>query len=118
MAIKALNPFEPDWYKPAVENGAEHPTRFKLKGLNGTQMNYISPELTVEPLTGKVTGISGKGIELALGFGLVDWENFDNDKGPVRFNRANFANIPSDLQAELVVEILRRSQPDEAARKN
>lgn len=117
MAIKALNPFEASWWTPPSQKDDPNPTRFKLKGLDGTQNGYVAPELQIDE-HGRVRGISGKGIELALTYGLIDWENFENDKGPVKFNRANFGLIPYDLRVDIALEVLVRSAPDEDARKN
>lgn len=117
MAIKALNPFAPSWYTPKEEEGSDNPTRFKIRGLDGEQMSYVGAELVFDA-SGNIRNISGKGIELALGYGLVDWENFENDDGPVKFNRANFRLIPYHLRLELAVQIVARSVPNEEERKN
>jgi hypothetical protein len=113
---KALNPFEPVWYTPKAEEGEETPVRFHLRGLDGERMGYIAPELLVNE-QGIVTHVSGKGIEIALQHGLIGWEHFANDAGPVRFSRANFRLIPYDVRAELAVEIVLLSAPDEEEKK-
>ena len=109
MAIKALNPVSPRWYTPRAEEGQENPTRFKIRGLNGTEQGYVWPELKVDDELKTVTGMSGKGLELALRYGLVDWENFANDKGPVAFSPQNFPYIDYGLRAELAMCIVAAS---------
>lgn len=117
MTIKALNPFEPVWYTPKSEAGQDNPTRFRLKGLDGAAMGYVAPELIVDD-HGHVRNMTGKGIDLVLAYGLIDWENFSDDKGQVRFNRSRFGAIPYDLRSELASEVMILSQPSEDERKN
>lgn len=117
MAIKALNPMEPQWYTPASEAGQENPTRFRVKGLDGETMGYIAPEFIVDD-HGRVKSLTGKGIELALNYGLVDWENLSNDKGAVKFGRHSFRLLPYDMRAELASQIVILSSPTEDERKN
>ena len=105
--IKALNPFAPFWYTPRAEAGAEHPTRFKLRGLDGNQFIYIAPELIVKDQMTR--GVTGKGLELALGYGLVDWENFSNDAGPIACVPQNFGLVEYLLRVELAMQILSAS---------
>lgn len=105
MPIKALNPFVPFWYVPTPEKGVENPTRFKIRGLNGTEQGYIQPEIRVDS-SFMVTGLSGKGLELALQYGLSDWENFANDAGAVAFSPANFGLIDIGTRIELAFQIL------------
>ncbi len=117
MAIRALNPFAPFWYTPRGEEGQEKPTRFKIRGLDGTELGYLSPELVVDEAKGMVTGMSGKGLELALRYGLLDWENFENDQGPVRFSVGSFGKIPYVIRGELAMNILAASYVQEAEKK-
>jgi len=109
VAIKALNPVSPRWYTPRAEEGQENPTRFKIRGLNGTEQGYVWPELRLDDELKTVTGMSGKGLELALRYGLVDWENFANDNGPVAFSPQNFPYIDYGLRAELAMCIVAAS---------
>lgn len=117
MAIKAINPMEPEWYTPQSEEGQENPTRFRLRGMDGDAMGYIAPEFVIDD-HGRVKNLTGKGIALALNYGLVDWENLSNDKGQVKFNRSNFRLLPYDLRAELASQIIILSAPSEDERKN
>ena len=105
--MKALNPFAPFWYTPRAEQGAEKPTRFKIRGLDGTQQGYLAPELIFDDRTLK--GMSGKGMELALGYGLMDWEHFATDAGPVACLPVNFGLIDYSTRVELAMQILAAS---------
>jgi len=113
--IKALNPFAPFWYTPREEAGADKPTRFKIRGLDGNQQSYLYPELILEGKSLK--GMTGKGLEIALGYGLLDWENFANDQGPVAFVPANFALVEYVLRIELAMQILAASYVQAAEKK-
>ena len=106
MAIKALNPFAPFWYTPALEKDAPNPTRFKIRGLDGAEQGYISPELRLDESSRMVIGMTGRGLELALRYGLVDWENFANDSGPVVCVPPNFPLIDYGTRCELAMKIL------------
>jgi hypothetical protein len=117
MAIKALNPFAAFWYTPREEQASQNPTRFKLRGLNGTEQGYIGPELMFDESGRALKGLTGKGLELAFQFGLVDWENFANDAGRVVFSPQNFGLIPSALQVELAMQILGASYLQEEEKK-
>lgn len=117
MAIKAFNPFAPFWYTPREEEGAQNPTRFKLRGLNGTEQGYIGPELRFDEGGRSLRGLTGKGLEVALQHGLLDWENFANDHGKVVFTPLNFALVPHPLQVELAMQILGASYVQQEEKK-
>ena len=115
MTIKALNPCTPFWWTPPAEDGQAKATRFKIRGLDGNEQGYIFPEITVDPAARVVRGLTGKGVELVLGYGLLDWENFANDKGPVACVPGNFGLIEHVLRSQLAIQILAASfvQPEE-----
>lgn len=117
MALKALNPLAPSWYTPRSELDAPNPTRFKIRGLDGTEQGYLVPELTLNPQLRTVTGMTGKGLELALSYGLLDWENFANDKGPVPFVPGNFNLIDYPTRVELAMRILTASYLQDEEKK-
>jgi hypothetical protein len=116
--MKALNPFAPFWYTPLGDREAPEGqrTRFKIKGLDGVEAGYVLPEVRFAE-DGRMVGLSGKGVELALGYAMVDWENFANDSGPLAFARANFHLIPVELRAELALHILGASFPSAEEKK-
>jgi hypothetical protein len=117
MAIKALNPFAPFWYTPPSEKSQDKPTRFKIRGLNGAEMGYLSPEMLVDGAQRAVTQLTGKGIDLCLQHGLIDWENFDNDAGPVLCMPSNFGLIPYPTRVHLAWQIIAASYVDETQKK-
>jgi len=115
--VKALNPFSPFWYTPPSEEGVEKPTKFKIRGLDGTQMGYVQPEMLFEGPGGLLSGLTGKGLEAALDYGLLDWESFENDAGPIAFHKVNFKFIPFSMQAELATQIVAASWVNAAQKK-
>jgi len=117
MTIKAMNPIAPFWYTPRSEEGTPNPTRFKIRGLNGTEHGYIVPELILNPMERKIADMSGRGQELALAYGLMDWENFANGAGPVAFSPANFGLIEYALRSELAWQIITASHPQPEEKK-
>ena len=120
MAIKALNPFEPVWYTPKDEVDDENPTRFKIKGMNGVQFADVASEFILDDKR-EIQNISKDGAVKALKYGLVDWENFANDKGTVKFTKninMNLQFIPYELIIELAMEIVAISDQTEDERKN
>jgi hypothetical protein len=121
--MRALNPFAPFWYTPEVDKDNPTPTKFKIKGLNGTEIGYVAPEFILGDEHGNVgagtsvVGLTGKGLELCLKYGLLDWENFENDAGPVAFSRANFHLVEYAIQAELAMQVVAASYPKREEKK-
>lgn len=109
MAIKALNPFAPFWYTPKSEEGAPNPTKFKIRGMDGAEQGYVATELLLDEGSRAVIGFTGKGLELTLRYGLLDWENFANDDGPVACVPSNFALIDYNTRCKLATRILSAS---------
>lgn len=115
--MKALNPFAPWWHTARDDKDSPNPSKFKLQGLNGEQMGYIATEFVLDPQTKMITALTGKGIETALNFGLLDWENFCNDAGPIAFSRANFGLMPHGLRGELAFQVILASHVSSEAKK-
>lgn len=117
--IRAQNPLTPYWFTPEDQSDGEEATRFKIQGLNGIQFADLAPDLA-QDAEGNIININGKGVRLCCRYGLVDWEHFDNDNGPVKFGKnmtANMACIPYDVLMELAVEIITASQVTEQEKK-
>jgi hypothetical protein len=116
---KAQNPFAPEWYTPAEDQGKENPTRFKVRGLNGAEMGYVQPEMILDTSgpQAMLSGLTGKGLDLTLKHGLLDWENFDNDSGALKFSPHNFSLIPLTLRTELALKIISMSFVSEEEKK-
>jgi hypothetical protein len=114
---KALNPFAPFWYVPREDKDSPNPSKFKLQGLNGEQMGYIAPEFILDPQSKMIQNLTGKGIETALSFGLLDWENYGNAAGPIAFSHGNFGLMPHGLRGELAFQIIIASHVHPTAQK-
>jgi hypothetical protein len=121
MAMKALNPMAPFWFTPDSEERTEAEeskrTKFKIRGLDGEQLGFIQPELRFTEDGRSLVGMSGKGVVLALQFGLLDWENVANDQGPVAFSPANFRLLPMSARDSLALKILVASYVQEPEKK-
>lgn len=117
MALKALDPLAPFWYTPRAEKDSERATRFKIKGLDGAQHNYVMPEIILDEEKRYVTGLTGKGIDMVFKWGLIDWENLDNSQGPLAFSPRNFHLIDPVTRAELGMQILLASLLKEEEKK-
>lgn len=117
MALKAANPLSPRWWMPESQKDDPCPTEFKIQGLPQDVHADVEAELIVRD--GMIQGVKGKGLTLALQYGLLDWKNFhdENDK-PLMFTPANRRRIPSQLGALLVIQILAASTLSEEAQKN
>ena len=112
MTIRALNPFGPDWYTPISERDKPEGiprTRFKLCGLDGEQLGYVAPEMLFDESGKNFRGVTGRGVTFALQYGLVDWENFANDRGSIPFSPLNFKLIEYSLRCELATHIIAAS---------
>jgi len=116
---KAQNPFAPEWYTPAEDQGKENPTRFKVRGLDGAEMGYVQPEMLLDTDGAQpmLSGLTGKGLEQTLKHGLLDWENFSNDSGPLKFSPHNFRLIDLRLRTELALKIISMSFVSEEEKK-
>lgn len=111
MGLQALNLTAREWFTPPGQDD-DNPTRFEVQGLSGSQQAMLAPEL------GEVGDrdfiLPGRAVNMLLRFGLVNWENFNDDKGPIDFipgdATANQDRIPYSLQAQLAAHIFRISQ--------
>ncbi len=104
--IKALEGFAPEWWTPEGQE-QQNPTRFKIRPLDGAEYGEVADHLSVE---GTRFFISAKGREVALRYGLEDWENFANSKGPIEFSEENKRYIPTKIRGLIVTRIMKISQ--------
>lgn len=110
MAITALTGLAPEWYTPLQPEG-DRVTRFKLKPLNGLQNLEVSSEIG--------SGRVGEAQKLALKYGLIDWENLDDENGrAISFSFDKIQLLPVDVLSDISVRIIRGSRLDENASKN
>ncbi len=117
MAIKALPKFIPEWFTPEGQEEESTPTRFKLQGLTGPQLLEVQAESSQSG--GGMIMITGRGLNMAVNFGLKDWENFtDADGVELPCTRGNIRRIPMEILSELSSKILDISSVSEDERKN
>jgi len=112
MGLQALNIGGREWFTPAGQDSDDNPTRFEVRGLTGSEQARLAPELLTVG-RGDVI-LPGAAISLLLQFGLVGWDGFSDDQGPIAFNpadpRANQDRIPYQLQTELASYIFQISR--------
>lgn len=116
--IKAQKILQPEWYTPIADRGSEVPTRFRIRGLDGIEIQ----DVRVERRDGQA-GMSSECARASLVAGLSGWEHFvDNDNKPVEFLPydlgANLKRLPWEIVLELAIEIYVRSRISDAERKN
>ena len=115
---KALEVLAPTWYTPESEKDQAQPTRFNLRGLTGIDRHEVF--LHVSLLSETKYSIDRKGAEACLHRGLVGWENFADQAGPIAFNgdmTTNIARLDQHLVSELVDAIMERTEITEAEKK-
>ena len=117
MAIKATDGLTAEWYTPESEKEDEAPTQFHLKPFNGEKYNYIWAELFADS-EGDVK-ISGKGVELALKFGLIGWRNMlSSNNSELAFKPNNFKHIPQNIRLEIASHLIDISTLTDGDEKN
>ena len=133
MTRRAVKIFSPVWFTPASEIAAlldidqaaaaelkgdeldaalesvtEPPTRFKVRGLDGSQQAEVMPDCLM--VSDDDIRITAPAMYKIIKYGLVDWENFDDaDGGPVRFSKnakANQARLEYSDQVEIAGKVL------------
>lgn len=115
MALNAAPKLKSDWFTPESERESDNPTRFKYKPLDSVQMTEVLLHVSTESGT-----ITGKGLNLAVQYGLEDWENLmDPDTGkPLKFGRMNIKRVPNSILLDLANTIIEASDLGEAEEKN
>jgi len=89
-----------------LDEKEDNPTRWKIKRLDGVQ--YI-----------EVCRAGAVDYNLAIMYGLVGWENFnDFDGNPVKYSAANIKRIPPLYLQDIGFEIMLKSELKGDARKN
>ena len=91
MSIKAVKKITEDWYTIAGQEGEENPARFKIRSLNGVEHAAVISHLKVE--NGNFV-LNFGGVMEAVKFGLVGWEGFEGEDGPLDFSLENLDFIP------------------------
>jgi len=95
MAITICEKLVTDWYTPESEKDEAEPTRFRIKPMNGSQALQV---------------LNTENLQLALTFGLIDWENVKNANGEqVEFKKPRISMLHANLLSEIANEIVSRS---------
>lgn len=104
-AAKQLSPY---WFTvPGDED--ETPTRWRIKPLSEEERT----DVTMETVDGAQFGITGRGISLALKYGLIDWEDYlDADGEQIVYASVHKKNIPVEYRIALATEIINNSTLD------
>ncbi|WP_144395669.1 hypothetical protein [Pleionea sediminis] len=106
-----------EWFVlPGQENEAD-PAKFKLKPLNQLNFMEVSAD-TIRYRNGKLKP-SGEAYGLALGAGLVGWDNILDQSGqPLPFSIDNLAYIPAHAMMQVFERIYSISDLSEDDEKN
>lgn len=110
MAITAMTGLVPEWFTPAQPE-SDRPTRVKIRPLTGLENLEVSAEIG--------GGRIGDAQKIALRFGVVDWENVDDERGnPLPFSLENLKLLPVNVLSEIAIRIIRGSKMDDEKAKN
>lgn len=116
--LKALNPLKAEWYTPMAERGERDATEFLLRPLSGVELFEV--ELYRDE--NNQPAVTERGGRALLKYGLQGWKNFNDDAGPVEFNKdrpeTNLDRLPGPIASELAVELWVRSRLTDEQRKN
>ena len=115
MALRAaLGHF---WWTPDIADNleSEEPTRFKLKRLTGNQATDIR-----ELVTSEDKDKLREGVEKAIRWSLLDWENFQDDQGkPIPYQKEKVLDLLRlDVREKMGDEIYMRSSLSEEQEGN
>lgn len=115
MALTLKTSMTEEWYELEGQEGDENPARVKLKPLNGEQLDRAMEGAILE---GANAGMSSKGIKSALRDGIADWENINDENGPVECKPKKYHLLSWSSRAELATVIINRSNMSEDQQKN
>jgi len=117
MALTLNTNIVPTWYTLSSDEDDAAPAKFKLKPLDGEQ--YIEVFAESEMSRNGDIKLNGLGLKLALRYGVVGWENIDDERGKaIKFSIHNIKKFPMEVLSELATEVVNRSTPDEDELKN
>jgi len=116
MAITVNKKLGSTWYTPDSEKESEEPAKFKIKQLNGEQLD--------DALNGAVMSEGGRlrlspsGVRAALKAGIEDWEGINDGGDKLKCTHVNHRFLPWSLRQELAGEIINQSMLSEEDEKN
>lgn len=115
MRSIAMSGIAEESYTLQHQEGEPNAAVFRLKPLDGFEYMEVMTEL-VRTETG--ARFTGKGLGIAVKYGLVGWENFPSHDNPLPFNTGNIKKIHGIYLSELADKIINMSVPDEDTVKN
>lgn len=117
MTVKLNSGLSPEWYTPNDQVGEDQQCRFLLKPLTGAQHAEVLMEMSQR--NGESFLLNGKGMRLALEYGLADWDGVLDEVGaPLKFKRKRVADLPAHYHIELSHRVLNISGISEDEQKN
>jgi len=117
MTITALTGLAPEWYTPPQHGDGEQ-TAFELRPLNGLEYATIQAMISSAADDAAAVVMTESRIRYVIERGLVGWRNFNDGNGaPLTFMRERINRIDSATLADLVNEIMTRSQLNDAQKK-
>lgn len=115
MALTLKSSLAAEWYTLNDQGGDENPARVKIKPLNGEQVDQAMEGAVFE---GSGAGLSARGIKSAIRDSVIDWENINDESGPIVCKITNHRRLPWDRRVEIASVIIDRSNLSEEEQKN
>jgi len=116
MKYTALENFDKYWFTPeGQEEGDE--ARFYLQPLYTPQAERLKENAIINKKN-MITGFTANAIEQCLKENLLNWENYQNSKGDVKFNQTEFRKMPMFFRSEIVSELYLKNAIPENIEKN
>jgi len=111
----AMKGVAPCRYVPLDQREDDKPFALMLRPLTGEQLDHV---LEGAVNNGDRLQLTPKGIKAALNFGIVSWDNFENDDGAVECKPANYGKLYWSDRQEIAGEIVNMSALSEDDKKN
>ena len=115
MALTLKSSLGSEWYTLEGQDEEESPARVKVKPLNGEQVDQAMEGAIFED---DGAALTSRGVKSALRNGIVDWENINNESGPIACKFTNHQCLPWARRIELANAIINRSNLREEEQKN
>ena len=117
MAITVNKKLGSTWHTPTSEKESEEPAKFKIKQLNGEQLDDALNSAVMSD--GGTLRLSPAGVRAALKAGIEDWEGINDEDGTkLKCTHVNHRFLPWSLRQELAGEIINQSMLSEEDSKN
>lgn len=118
MTISVNKKLGSTWFTPNSEKDSEAPAKFKIKQLNGEQLDDAFNGAT-SSADGGTFRLSPQGIRAALKTGIDDWEGIEDEDGTkLKCTHVNHRFLDYALRQELAAKIVGWSMMGEEDEKN